>query len=241
MRRRPSVATVLAALALFVSLSGTALAASVIITKNSQVAPHVIAGADAPTGDKQNLVLGSVGTADLHGGAVTKGKIAADAVVSAKVADGALTGDDIADGTLTGSDIADATVGASDLEFSSIRTALKLIHVLRSALPGNQPTMYASGPWTLTGECIDDGGGLVHARVVLSTGVDSILSVNADTGAEFSTEATIAQTPSSGTVAVRGGDFTAQGTFSEPFITGRVMAWTFGSSCSFRFDGTSGP
>lgn len=233
MRRRPSLATVLAATALFVSLSGTAVAASVIITKNSQVAPHVIAGAAASAGVKQNLVLGSVGTGDLHAGAVTKGKIAADAVDSAKVADQTITGEDIADGS----------VMASELELSDVAIALKLVHALRSAVPGDAPTIYAAGPWTLTGECVDDGGGFVHAQVVLSSVFDSVLSVNATVGEHFTSEAAthIAETPSSSSAVVRGGDFTAQGSFSEPFITGRVMAWTFGASCAFRFDGTSGP
>lgn len=77
MRRRPSPATVLSALALFVSLSGTAVA-SIVITKNDQVGPHTIAGANAPTGDTQNLIRGSVGSRDLHKGAVTAQKISVD-------------------------------------------------------------------------------------------------------------------------------------------------------------------
>ena len=232
MRRRPSVATVLAALALFVSLSGTAVAASVIITRNSQVAPHVIAGAGAPSGVKQNLVPGSVGTGDLHAGAVIKGKIAADAIESSKVADGSLSGDDIANGS----------VMAFDLNLADVATALKLVHVIRSAVAAEQPVMYAAGPWTVTGDCVDDGGGFVHAKVVLSSTLDSILAVNGDAGEHFTSVATtpLAQTPSSASIVIRGGDFTAQASFSaDPFITGRVMAWTFGGSCIFRFDGTS--
>src|SRR5207342_1247747 len=75
MRRRPSVATVIATIALIVSLSCTAMA-TVIVTKNNQVAAHTIAGANAPPGGNKNLISGSVGTSDLHSGAVTIGKLA---------------------------------------------------------------------------------------------------------------------------------------------------------------------
>jgi hypothetical protein len=224
---------VIAALALFVSLSGTAIAASVIITKNSQVAPHVIAGAAARAGVKQNLVLGSVGTGDLHPGAVTTGKIAADAVDSTKVADDSLSGSDISDGSIL----------ASDLDLNDVGTALKLVHISSSAVAGGNPTMYTAGPWTMSGGCVDDGGGSVHAQVVLASGLDSVLALNGDVGEHFNnSEASthLAQTPSSASVAVRGGDFTAMTTFTGQFITGRVLAWTFGASCVFRFDGTSG-
>lgn len=90
MRNHLSLATVLATLALFVSLSGTA-AAAVIISSNHQVAAHTIAGANAPRGDNQNLIAGSVGTKDLHDNAVT----------GAKVKDGSLTGTDLANGSVS--------------------------------------------------------------------------------------------------------------------------------------------
>jgi hypothetical protein len=224
---------VLAALALFVSLSGTAVAATVIITSNSQVAPHVIAGAAAPAGTKKNLIAGSVGAADLHAGAVTRGKLGPDVVDTTKVEDN----------TLTGADIHDFSVGGSDIVPSEVAFALKLVHNIRSAIAGGSPEIYTAGPFTVTGECVDDGGGSVHARVVLSSQLDTIIAVNADTGAEIPSMGSqqVAQTPSSATTTARGGDFTAQSTFSEQYITGRVMAWTFGGSCAFRFDGTSGP
>src|SRR6266542_2494669 len=89
MRKQPSLATVVAFLALFISMTGTALAA-VIITSNDQVAAHTIAGANAPAGDNETLISGSVGTSDLHGNAVT----------GAKVANDGLTGADINEATL---------------------------------------------------------------------------------------------------------------------------------------------
>jgi hypothetical protein len=84
MRKRPSPATVLALIALFVSLSGTAIA-SVIITSNSQVAAHVISGAAGPSGDHKNLILGSIASSDLHAGAVTGTKLAKASVATSKL------------------------------------------------------------------------------------------------------------------------------------------------------------
>lgn len=99
MRARPSAALVVATAALFVSLSGTAWAAFVI-TSNSQVAPHTIAGANAPAGANKNLIAGSVGTPDLHPGAVAATVLGTNAVTGAKVAADTLTGADVKESTL---------------------------------------------------------------------------------------------------------------------------------------------
>lgn len=76
--RRPSPALIVAALALVTSVGGNA-AAAVIISSNHQVAAHVIGGADAPASAIHNLMSGSIGTADLHAGAVTPNRLADDA------------------------------------------------------------------------------------------------------------------------------------------------------------------
>jgi len=76
---RPSPALAVALFALVLSVAGNAAAAtSVIITTSKQVAPHTIAGANAPSGANKNLIPGSVGSSDLHGGAVTYKQLAAD-------------------------------------------------------------------------------------------------------------------------------------------------------------------
>lgn len=81
----PAVPTAIAAVALVVALTGTAAAAALIITKNSQVAAHVIAGSKAPRRDKDNIVAGSLGATDLHSGAVTRSKLANGSVTSSKL------------------------------------------------------------------------------------------------------------------------------------------------------------
>jgi hypothetical protein len=88
---------VVALVALFVSLAGTAEAAF-LVSKNSQVAPHVISGAAGPADDTHNLIKGSVGARDLHARAVTTGKLADGSVTGAKVADGTIGAADMVQG-----------------------------------------------------------------------------------------------------------------------------------------------
>jgi hypothetical protein len=110
---------VVAFLALFVALSGTAYAA-VIISSNSQVATDTISGHHPPAGDHSNLISSSINAKDLAAGAVTNGKLGANSVDSSKVADGSLTGLDIANGTLTGTNVASGTLSGADLQNDSI-------------------------------------------------------------------------------------------------------------------------
>lgn len=72
---RPSFSLVVAVMALVASVGGNA-AAAVIITSNGQVAAHTIAGANALGGGHKNLIAGTVGTTDLHNGAITAIKLA---------------------------------------------------------------------------------------------------------------------------------------------------------------------
>src|SRR5207244_1406592 len=73
-RFRPSPAMVVACLALFVALSGTALAVNAI-TSNSQVSADTISGHNPPAGKHANVIGGSLNATDLAGGAVTLAKL----------------------------------------------------------------------------------------------------------------------------------------------------------------------
>ena len=97
MRKRPSAAMAVALVALFVSLAGTA-EASFVVSRNSQVAPHVISGAAGPASDNHNLIAGSVGGSDLHARAVTSGRLADGSVTGAKVADWTIDHADMVNG-----------------------------------------------------------------------------------------------------------------------------------------------
>jgi hypothetical protein len=116
MRKRPSASMAVALVALFFSLTGTALAAA-LITSNNQVAAHVISGANGPAGDTKNLIPGSVGTADLHAAAVTADKLAPNSVDSSKVVANSLRGADIKESTLD--QVPSAANGATKIDFQS--------------------------------------------------------------------------------------------------------------------------
>lgn len=72
---RPSAGVVVAIVALVLSLGGNA-AAAIIISSNGQVAAHTISGAAGPAADHKNLIPGSIGSSDLHAGAVTDTQLA---------------------------------------------------------------------------------------------------------------------------------------------------------------------
>jgi hypothetical protein len=100
--RRPSHATVVAYLALFVALGGT-----------SAYATHeLILSSD--------IVDGEVKTPDIANAAVVTDKLAQGAVTSGKVKNENLTGGDVADGSLTGSDVGDSTLGGADVQESTL-------------------------------------------------------------------------------------------------------------------------
>jgi hypothetical protein len=91
---RPSPAMIVACVALFVALGGTGLAASYVVSSNSQVGPGTISGHTPPTGKHANIIGGSINGTDLANGAVTGGKLAPNSVNGSKVANGSLTAAD---------------------------------------------------------------------------------------------------------------------------------------------------
>jgi hypothetical protein len=91
---RPSPAMIVACVALFVALGGTGLAATYVVSSNSQIGPGTVSGHSPPTGKHANIIGGSVNGSDLATGAVTQGKLGANSVNSAKVVDGSLVAGD---------------------------------------------------------------------------------------------------------------------------------------------------
>jgi hypothetical protein len=80
-RFRPSHAVVVAYLALFVALGGTATAVTYVVSSNSQVGPGTISGHKPPTGKHANVIAGSV------------------------------NGQDVADNSVRGADVLESTLG----------------------------------------------------------------------------------------------------------------------------------
>lgn len=77
LRSRLTYANVMVTIVAFIVLTGGTAMASVIITSNSQVAAHTIAGAKAANGINKNIIPASLGGSDLATGTVTTANIAA--------------------------------------------------------------------------------------------------------------------------------------------------------------------
>jgi hypothetical protein len=75
-RFRPSHAVVVAYLALFVALGGTATAVTYVVSSNSQVAPDTISGHHVSGSAHPNLIAGSVGSRDVADNNLTGADIA---------------------------------------------------------------------------------------------------------------------------------------------------------------------
>jgi hypothetical protein len=123
--RKPTHGTVVAYLALFVALGGTAYAANTI--GSADIIDESILSADIKDGEVKGSELkkNAVNSAKLEDGSVATIDLAPDAVDGAHVLDGSLTGADVSDGTLGSSDIMDDTfpgggLGASDIATNAI-------------------------------------------------------------------------------------------------------------------------
>jgi hypothetical protein len=76
-RFRPSPAMIVACIALFVALGGTATAVTYVVSSNSQVGPGTISGHKPPTGKHANIIAGSVNGTDIANQGVTPAKLSA--------------------------------------------------------------------------------------------------------------------------------------------------------------------
>jgi hypothetical protein len=91
---------VVACVALFVALSGSAMAA-LVVSSNSQIGPNTIYGHNKPSSANANIVQGSIGSADITSNGIGGGRIT----------DKSLTGADLADDTLTGKQVNESSLG----------------------------------------------------------------------------------------------------------------------------------
>jgi hypothetical protein len=127
-RFRPSPALILSCVALFMALTGSALAGG-LVAKNSVRSPQI--------------VNGTVRTVDLHDGSVQASKIAPEAVEGTKIATNAVDGTKIApnavgatqlapnavssakvtDQSLTAEDLAPGSVGSSEIQAGAVRAS----------------------------------------------------------------------------------------------------------------------
>lgn len=169
----------IALLALFVAISGSAFAAVRIGTK--QIKNNAVTAAKI----KKNAVVtakirnGAVGTAKLKNGAVAAAKLKDGAVVTPKLLDGSVTSDKLAEGSVTGSRVAEDAITTDALK-NGVVTPGKTSFFGNSGLiklsKGEQQTMLSEGPFTMTANCIDGGGGMITSNLkIKNTGTDDAL------------------------------------------------------------------
>lgn len=104
---RPSPALVIACVALFAALSGSALAAG--LAKNTVRSPQIVDG--------------TIRTVDLRDNAVAAGKIAPDAVDTTEIAENGVESSDVAPDSLTAQDLGPASVTSSEVADQSLTDA----------------------------------------------------------------------------------------------------------------------
>lgn len=119
MERRPSFATVVALLALFIALGGPAQAANLVrrIT-SADVKDHSLNVRDLSRKTVRQLQAtrnGSITEVKIANGAVTRDKIGPSAVTSGGIADRSILSNDLGLGAVTGTNIADGSLTAREL------------------------------------------------------------------------------------------------------------------------------
>lgn len=134
---RPSPALVISCVALFLTLAGTAFAASV--AKNSVRSAQIVDATVRTVDVRDNAVKAAkiapdaVGTEEIAENAVespevaqdslTAGDLGAASVTSSEVADQSLTADDLGPNSAGSSEIADNSAGSSELQTGAVRAA----------------------------------------------------------------------------------------------------------------------
>jgi hypothetical protein len=101
---RPSPALVISCIALFVALTGSALAVGV--GKNTVRSPQIVDG--------------TVRTVDLRDNSVAAGKVAPDAIDTTEIAENGVESADVAPDSLTAGDLAASSVGSSEVADQSL-------------------------------------------------------------------------------------------------------------------------
>ena len=172
---RPSPALVIACIALFAALTGSAIAAGV--GKNTVRSPQIVDG--------------TIHTIDLRDNSVAAGKIAPDAVDTTEIAENgvessdvapetltaadlgaaSVTSSEVADQSLTANDLGPDSVGSSELQAGSVR-ASELGGIIQAS---NAVTIKAGTNETVTATCpagttVISGGGLPGLYAVYLVG-----------------------------------------------------------------------
>jgi hypothetical protein len=155
-RKRISPALVISCVALFVALTGSAIAAGVL-------GPNTVRS--------PQIVNGSIRNADLHDGLIGASKISPGAVTEAAIADNAVGSTKVADGSLGEADLGPNSVGSSELQAGSIRAGelgpLLQVTNSTSVAPNGNTYVVANCP---AGTTVISGGGEPNSYAVYLVG-----------------------------------------------------------------------
>jgi hypothetical protein len=125
--RRPSPALILSCVALFMALTGSALAVGV--AKNSIRSAQIADGTVRTIDLKDNAVsapkiaANSVGAEEIAENAVSSSKVAPDSLTSQDLAPSSVTSSEVADQSLTSDDLAPNSVGSSEIQTGAVRAS----------------------------------------------------------------------------------------------------------------------
>jgi hypothetical protein len=124
---RPSPALVISCVALFMALTGSALAVG--IAKNSVRSAQIVDGSVRTIDLRDNSVNApkiapdSVGSEEIAENAVTSPEVAPDSLASQDLGAASVTSSEVADQSLTAADLAANSVGSSELQAGSVRAS----------------------------------------------------------------------------------------------------------------------
>jgi hypothetical protein len=202
---RPSPATIISCLALFLALTGSAFAVG--IAKNSVRSAQIVDGTVRTVDVRDNAVKAAkiapdaVGAEEIAEEAVespevaqdslTAGDLGAASVASTEIADGSVTSADVANQSLTSDDLGPGSVGSSEIQTGAIRAA-ELGPIIQVS---NSETIKGGGNATVSVACpagttVISGGGLsgfyqVHLASSFRSGngwrIDARSAANNDT------------------------------------------------------------
>jgi hypothetical protein len=124
---RPSPALVIACIALFAALTGSAIAAGV--GKNTVRSPQIVDGTVRTIDLRDNAVAAgkiapdAVDTTEIAENGVDSSDVAPEALTSADLGAASVTSSEVADQSLTANDLGPDSVGSSELQAGSVRAA----------------------------------------------------------------------------------------------------------------------
>lgn len=123
---RPSPALVISCLALFLALTGSALAAG--LAKNSVRSPQIVDGSVRSLDIRDNSVSAekiapdAVGSEEIAENAVESPEVAPESLTNQDLGPASVTSSEVADQSLTANDLGPSSVGSSELGAVTVRT-----------------------------------------------------------------------------------------------------------------------